>query len=85
MQYKHDASERHHSTQDGCADPRDPLSRPQIKLLVPLVWLSARIDHELRVRNDHLERGDASARRTREQVLDVVVRSSQAEERVGRV
>ena len=82
MQHKHDARKRHHGTQDGHADPRDPLSRAQIQLLVPLVWLHAGVDYELRVRYDHLERGDASARRTREQVLDVIVRPAETEERV---
>ena len=49
---------------------------------MPLVWLRPGVDHELRIRYHHLERGDASARGTREQVLDVIVRPAEAEERV---
>ena len=74
MQHKYDVRKRHHGAQDGHDDPRDPLSRTQIQLLVPLVWLHAGVDYKLRVWYDHLERGDVSARCTSEQVLDVIVR-----------
>jgi hypothetical protein len=85
MQYKHDPSERDHRTHDRQADPRDPLPRAKVQLLVPLVLPRARINHELRVGNDHLERGDAPVRRAREQILDVIVRPPEPEERVRRV
>jgi type IV secretory pathway TrbF-like protein len=85
MQHKHDPSERDHRTYDRQADPRDPLSRAKVQLLMPLVLHRARIDHELRVGDDHLERGDASVRRAREQILDVIVRPPEPEERVRRV
>ena len=52
---------------------------------MPLVGSVAGIDHELRIGDDHLECGDTPARCTREQVLDVVVRSSEPEEGVRRV
>lgn len=85
MQHKHDASERHHTTQHGDAHPGNPLSRSQIQFLVPLVRRRARVDHDFRVGNDHFERGDAPVGSACEQVLDVVVRPSKTEERVGRV
>ena len=79
MQHKHDPSERDHRTDDRQADPRDPLPRAKVQLLVPLVLHRARIDYELRVGNDHLER------RARGQILDVIVRPPEPEERVRRV
>ncbi len=85
MQHKHDPSERDHRTHDRQAHPRDPLPRAKVQFLVPLVLRRARIDHELRVGNDHLERRDASVRRAREQILDVIVRPPETEEHVRRV
>ena len=85
MQHKHNASQRHHSTQYGDAHPRNPLSRSQIKFLVPLIRRRARVDDEFRVRYDHFERGDAPVSSARKQVLDVVVRPSETEERIRRV
>jgi hypothetical protein len=79
MQHKHDPSEGDHRTHDRQADPRDPLSRAEVQFLVPLVLRRARIDHELRVGNDHLKR------RAREQILDVIVRPPEPKERVWRV
>jgi hypothetical protein len=85
MQHKHDACERHHTTQHGNAHPGNPLSRSQIQFLVPLIRRRARVDHDFRVGNDHFERSDTPVGSAREQVLDVVVRPSETEERVRRV
>jgi hypothetical protein len=82
MQHEHNSSERDHRAQDAHADPGYPLPRAEVQLLMPLVRCRAGVDHELRVRDDHLECGDAVARRAGEQVFDVVVRASEPEERV---
>ena len=50
---------------------------------MPLSWHRARVDHEFRVGNDHFQRRDAPVRGAREEVLNVVVRPPEAEERVG--
>ena len=85
MQHKHNSSKRDHRAQDAHANPRYPLPRAEIQLLMPLVRRGARVDHELRVGYDHLERSDAVARRAGEKVFDVVVRAAEAKERVRRV
>jgi hypothetical protein len=85
MQHKHDPSKGDHHTHDRQTDPRDSLSRAEVQLLVPLVLHHARIDHELRVGNDHLECGDASVHCTHEEILDVIVRLPEPKERIRHV
>ncbi len=82
MQHEHNSSERDHRAQDAHANPGYPLSGAEVQLLMPLARGGTGVDHELRVGDDHLERGDALARRAGEQVFNVVVRASEPKEGV---
>ena len=85
MQHEHNSSERDHRTQYAHANPWYPLSGTEVQLFMPLVRRRTGVNHELRVRDDHLERGDAVARRAGKQIFDVVVRAPEPKERVWRV
>jgi len=72
---------------DSECHPRDPLTRAQVQLLPPRVAFHRRNDDDLRVRNHALHIDEMLGRvfrRANEQVLDVVVRSPEAEVHVRR-
>ena len=85
MQHENNPSKRNHRAENARSNPGYPLPGAEVKLLVPLLRRRTGIDHELRVGDNHLERGYTLTSRAREQVFDVVVRAPESEKCVRRV